>query len=156
MGRIAAIAAAVGLLYLGYRVLSKPRGIRNNNPGNVRHGEDWHGKAAVQPDPDYITFEAPEWGIRAMARTLRTYREKHGLYTIAGIISRWAPPEDDNPTDAYITYVSDRLNASAYIRLSFDDATVADLIAAIIHFENGQQPYSRELLLKGIVLERTS
>lgn len=130
-----------------------PRGIRNNNPGNIEKGTDWEGLATNQPDGRYAAFVSPEYGIRAMARTLRTYREKHGKRTINDIINRWAPPFE-NPTDDYVKFISDRMNVSAYVELTFDDNQVAELLAAIIHFENGQQPYDRETILRGIELER--
>ena len=33
-----------------------PRGIRNNNPGNIRHSDQWKGLTPEQPDPDFCTF----------------------------------------------------------------------------------------------------
>ena len=133
----------------------QPLGIRNNNPGNIERGIAWEGIADVQLHDRYITFEAPEYGIRAMARILRTYREKHGLVTVNQIIHRWAPPSDNNPTANYVDFVAGKLGVSATSRLHFDDNQVLTLVAAIIQFENGQQPYSRETLLNGIILERT-
>lgn len=130
-----------------------PRGIRNNNPGNVRKGTPWHGMAADQPDEDYITFVTPEYGIRAMARILRTYRERHHLKTIKGIVSRWAPPIE-NPTDRYIDFVAGKMGVMADDFLTFTDNQVADLVAALVQFENGQQPYDRATLLRGIQMER--
>ena len=48
-----------------------------------------------------------EWGWRAAFHLLtRNYYQKHGLQTIRGIISRWAPPQDHNNTEAYIKNVS--------------------------------------------------
>lgn len=152
---IVGIGLAV-LLYLGVKHVSQPRGIRNNNPGNIKHGVNWNGRAAIQTDPTFITFDSPEYGIRAMARTLRTYREEHGLKTIIEIINRWAPPSDDNPTDDYVTFVSDQLGVSAYVELDFTDETVAKLVEAITQFENGQQPYERATVLAGIELERAA
>lgn len=135
--------------------MSQPRGIRNNNPGNIEKGTAWIGMADIQPDPRYITFKTPEYGIRAMARILRTYRERYDLFTVNGIISRWAPPSE-NPTSKYVAFVADRLAVDAYTDLTFSDETVAGLIEAIIRFENGQQPYDRETILAGIELERTA
>ena len=40
-----------------------PRGIRNNNPGNIRHGNDWQGISKEQPDPAFCTFVSPEYGL---------------------------------------------------------------------------------------------
>ena len=85
-----------------------PRGIRLNNPGNIKHGDDWQGMSAEQADPDFITFISPVWGIRAMARTLTTYSTSYGLNTVEGIIGRWAP-ESENDTASYIAHVASAL-----------------------------------------------
>ena len=82
-----------------------PRGLRNNNPGNLRRSNDnWQGLAPEQTDPQFFQFTAPEWGYRALIKTLQTYRRKHGLQTIAELISRWAPANENN-TSAYIRSV---------------------------------------------------
>ena len=86
-----------------------PRGIRNNNPLNIRRtGKDqWKGMAEVQGDRSFCQFETMEYGWRAAFHLLtRTYYGKHRLTTIRGIISRWAPPQDNNDTGAYISNVS--------------------------------------------------
>jgi len=135
--------------------MSQPRGIRNNNPGNIEKGTAWNGMADAQPDERYITFKTPEYGIRAMARILRTYREKYNLVAVDQIINRWAPPHE-NPTVDYVDFVAGKVGVRPYDQLAFTDNQVADFIAAIIQFENGQQPYSRETILAGIQLERTA
>lgn len=77
------------------------RGLRNNNPANIRKGEPWVGLACVQDDKDFCVFKTTYYGIRAMVITLRTYVKIHRLYTIEKIISRWAPPKE-NATALYI------------------------------------------------------
>ena len=81
-----------------------PRGIRNNNPLNIRRSKDkWKGLRAVQADAQFCQFETLEYGWRAAFYLLtRTYYHKYRLYTIRSIISKWAPPIE-NKTDAYIT-----------------------------------------------------
>ena len=71
-----------------------PRGIRNNNPLNIRRSKDkWKGMAAQQNDAAFCQFESMEWGWRAAFYLLtRTYYHKHRLYTIRAIVSKWAPP----------------------------------------------------------------
>ena len=82
-----------------------PRGLRNNNPGNLRRSADnWKGLRPEQTDPNFFQFTAPEWGYRALIKTLQTYRKKYGLQTIAELISRWAPANENN-TSAYIRSV---------------------------------------------------
>ena len=85
-----------------------PRGIRNHNPLNIRRSKDlWKGMAEVQTDRAFVQFKSLEYGWRAAFYLLtRTYYHKYRLYTIRGIISRWAPPQDHNDTEAYIRNVS--------------------------------------------------
>lgn len=86
--------------------MTAARGLRNNNPGNIRKGENWQGLAAQQLDPEFCTFETMAWGIRALVVLLRTYRFKYGLTTVKGIVNRWAPPTE-NDTGAYVNAVCD-------------------------------------------------
>ena len=87
--------------------MSLPRGIRNNNPLNIRRCADkWKGLSRTQNDPSFCQFESMEWGWRAAFYLLtRTYYHKYRLYTIRGIIQKWAPPIE-NKTQAYIDNVS--------------------------------------------------
>jgi len=84
-----------------------PRGIRNNNPLNVRRSKDkWQGMRAVQTDAQFCQFETMAYGWRAAFVLLtRTYYHTYRLYTIRAIISRWAPPNENN-TRAYIENVA--------------------------------------------------
>ena len=84
-----------------------PRGIRNNNPLNVRRTKDqWKGMSKTQNDRSFCQFETMDYGWRAAFYLLtRTYYHKYRLYTIRGIVSKWAPPNENN-TKAYIANVS--------------------------------------------------
>ena len=86
--------------------MSLPRGIRNNNPLNIRRSKDqWKGMSKTQGDRSFCQFETLEYGWRAAFYLLtRTYYYKYRLYTIRGIVSRWAPPGENN-TEAYIANV---------------------------------------------------
>ena len=83
-----------------------PRGIRNNNPLNIRRGKDqWQGLRAQQTDASFCQFESLDYGWRAAFYLLtRTYYHKYRLYTIRMIISKWAPPQE-NLTATYIENV---------------------------------------------------
>ena len=83
------------------------RGIRNNNPVNIRRSKDqWQGLRAVQTDPSFCQFETLEYGWRAAFKLLtRTYYHTYRLFTIRAIINKWAPP-NENKTEAYIKNVS--------------------------------------------------
>ena len=93
------------------------RGIRNNNPLNIRRSKDkWQGQSNYLTPPgkggdggesEFCQFYSMEYGWRAAFMILcRTYYKKYGLKTIRAIISRWAPPKENN-TAAYIRHVSD-------------------------------------------------
>ena len=123
-----------------------PRGIRNNNPGNIRHGDNWRGMADIQRDRSFITFIQPEWGVRAMARILKSYSNR-GVDTVAGIISTWAP-EVENDTQSYIKHVAAKLEVAPDTPIT--EQQYPELIAAIIHHENGVQPYSHAVISAGV------
>lgn len=131
-----------------------PRGIRNNNPGNiVRSGVSWVGMSPDQSsDPRFIVFSAPEYGIRAMARVLRNYIG-NGYNTVQEIINRWAPPIE-NDTGAYVRAVAQHLGLEP--NAPVDTTHIPAMIEAIIKHENGQQPYSWETIAEGVRLERTA
>jgi len=85
------------------------RGIRNNNPLNIRHSKDqWQGKATTQTDKDFVQFQSMAYGYRAAWRTLNTYYKKlkgrKKRFTVENIIHRWAPPAE-NDTTSYIRTV---------------------------------------------------
>lgn len=85
------------------------RGIRNNNPANIRRGCNWKGLAKTQSDKEFCQFVTMTWGVRALLVTLRTYVVKHHLHTVREIITRWAPPSDGNNTEAYIGFIGKEL-----------------------------------------------
>ncbi len=117
-----------------------PKGIKNKNPLNIEAGRDqWQGM--VGNDGRFIIFDSVYYGIRAGARIMRNYRDKYGLNTVTGIINRWAPPSDNNPTDNYIKFVASRAGVGADTPLSMAD--YPKVIAAMIHFENGYNPYDQ-------------
>lgn len=129
-----------------------PRGIRNQNPGNIRHSSaPWLGKAVKQTDAAFVQFTAPKWGIRALYRTLCTYQRKHGLKTIAAMIGRWAPP-NENDTGAYVMAVARAVGVPSDkpVDIVADKSAAAALVKAIIKHENGSQPYTDAQIMEGI------
>lgn len=125
-----------------------PRGIRNNNPGNIRRtSEQWQGMAPEQTDPEFVQFITPEDGFRAWAIILRNYRIRYGAQTLQQIITRWAPPSE-NDTQAYINSVSSRSGIAP-------DAVVHEseypqLLEAMTKHENGVQPYTLLQISEGV------
>lgn len=130
-----------------------PRGIRNNNPGNIRrNGDPWQGLADRQGDIEFFTFKTPVYGIRALARLLINYQDKHGLRTIEQIINRWAPT-NENDTAAYVRAAARRTGFEADEKLDMHSyGDLEPLVKAIIHHENGQQPYTDAEITKALVL----
>ena len=93
--------------------MTTTRGLRNNNPGNIRKsGDKWQGLAREQADAEFFTFQSMEWGVRATARILIKYQDSYGLHTIQDIISRWAPSVE-NDTKNYIKNVSIMMGISS-------------------------------------------
>lgn len=110
-----------------------PRGIRNNNPGNIKAGQFANQHGAIGSDGDFATFASMQDGIRAAIALLHSYAAR-GYDTIRSIISRWAPGSE-NDTAAYIADVTNRLGISADQHLTGDQL---DAIApAIFGHENG-------------------
>jgi hypothetical protein len=129
------------------------RGIRNNNPGNIRLSKDkWQGLAPSQPDKEFFTFENPVYGIRAIARLLIKYQDDYSLHTVREFISRWAPASENN-TEAYVMRVAERTGFDADQPLDLHQHEyLKPLVIAIIWHENAQQPYSNEQIDKALVL----
>lgn len=128
-----------------------PRGIRNNNPGNiVQTANQWQGEVQGN-DPRFKTFATPEAGIKAMGDNLLAYQDKYGLNTIDGIVSRWAPATDNNDVGSYIATVSKALGVRPDDKLNLrDSAVMFKLVGAMIRHENGNQPYSDAQITTGI------
>lgn len=82
------------------------RGERNNNPLNIRSSKafKWEGQTGSDKD-GFCTFISLLKGVRAAFALLRTYNHTYKLDTIRGIITRWAPPSE-NDTESYITHVA--------------------------------------------------
>lgn len=95
------------------------RGIRNNNIGNIRHGDQWQGLAEQQTDPSFCQFTEMKWGCRALLKTLQTYHRKYNIDTVQDIVSRWAP-SNENDTEAYIKNCCTATHLARDMRLHLD------------------------------------
>lgn len=141
-----AVASGVNAIYTA--VAGDPLGIRLNNPGNIEINKNnkWAGEITPSSHRRYAQFSHPLYGIRALAETLETYRLSHGKVSVRDVITRWAPPHE-NDTAAYIRHVCQKsgLTENQDIR-----ANPAGVVAAIIHHENGKQPYTLQLIQSAI------
>jgi hypothetical protein len=157
----------VGLALGGKKVYDMTRGLRNNNPGNVRlaTGVTWVGQVPpqLQTDSEFVQMTSPEYGIRMMAVILKNYGSKAGLPgyggpgidTVGEIIARWAPPSE-NDTAAYVAAVLPELGLppteqGARTALNITQSLPV-LIPAIVRHENGLQPYDAATIARGIAL----
>ena len=126
-------------------VYGKTRGIRNNNPGNIRLSADpWLGLATSQNDPDFFQFVSAKYGIRAMFKILINYKRIHSINTIEGIINRWAP-SIENDTLSYIKQVErdTGITGGTFINIE-DKAALLAITKAMIKHENGINIYSAD------------
>lgn len=116
-----------------------PRGIRNNNPLNIRIGNSWQGEVENPTDKTFEQFTRMEYGLRAGFYLLRRYISRYHLNTISDIIKRWAPANENN-TENYIKRVSLEVGLSPYEPIRFEDKeTMCKIVNAMVFVENGQR-----------------
>lgn len=126
-----------------------PRGVRNNNPGNIKKtGDNWDGSNGN--DGTFVIFLEPEYGIRAMIKLFRKYTDDYNLNSIAEIIGRYAP-QNENDTMEYVNYVSGFMNIDKDEWLDFP-SDFYKLVEAVIYFENGEQPYQPQTIISALHL----
>lgn len=124
-----------------------PRGMRNNNPGNIRWIPDlrrrWRGMLR-DDGGGYAEFAEMADGTRALGKQLLKYRER-GLDTPQKIIETWAPAIGRDPvtgqtytqaTPAYVAAVARELGIGADQRFDVG-ARLVELAWAIARHENG-------------------
>lgn len=124
-----------------------PRGIRNNNPGNIVLSDiPWLGKTQGEDDR-FETFESAEAGLRALSLNLLNYSRKYNLSTVKDIISRWAPP-NENDTGSYVGTVARKLGIDPDAPIDLENSgLLARLTEAIVSHENGMNPYKSDQYL---------
>lgn len=123
-----------------------PRGIRNNNPLNIRIGNAWVGEVEHPTDNQFEQFTSMVYGLRAGFIILRRYIERYHINTIEGIISRWAPNNENN-TGKYILAVSSLMDMSPSTEICFDDEYIMTfLVAAMVRVECGCDVDAGEIL----------
>lgn len=120
---------------------SLPRGIRNNNPGNlIMTSIPWNGKVPHEANTDghFEQFYELKYGIRAKIKDLQSdIRKKPGQNTLQGLISAYAPPHENN-TQAYINFMVDRTWITPWETLDASDKEqMKKIVLAIAEMENG-------------------
>lgn len=151
MKKILFLGLLIAWLSMSKKQLS--RGIRNNNPGNIENnGIAWNGLSDTQTDNRFYQFNDPVYGVRAIAKIIKTYSNKYGINTVRGIIDRWAPPFE-NDTDSYVKHVSAvvGVDPDQFIDVH-NKAVMTALVTTIIEHENGDQPYDIKLIQDGVMM----
>lgn len=115
-----------------------PRGIRNNNPFNIKKGNNWQGEKHPQTDPIFEEFESMVMGIRAALKLMRNHITGFGgkrrkANTVALLIRVWAPATENNTT-AYIKTVCQQTGYSQNDIIHFTDRRQIMAIARAMCF----------------------
>ena len=119
----------------------QPRGIRNNNPGNIRNSErnDWNGEVskADKKDQAFEEFKTMADGVRAMMLLLQKYQRSYNLHTVKELVERWAPRNENN-TAAYVRTVCKEMQMPEWCGLDLTDkGPMCALVDAMCYVENG-------------------
>lgn len=124
-----------------------PIGMRNNNPGNLRPSfPPWIGQTGS--DNNFCTFSDLSYGLRAMAIDLSNKIENDGLDTIVSIITKYAPPSE-NDTQSYINAVVASTGWDPNAPIVLNSSNLAALMQAQIQVEQGS-PYAQMITLDDI------
>ena len=116
-----------------------PRGLRNNNPGNIRKNSDVFQGEKTSSDKEFKQFKSMAYGYRAIFKILSNYYRNYKLDTIRKMIGRWAP-ENENDTDAYIKAVSDYAGIPADDPININDREqMIRIVAGMSRIENGRE-----------------
>lgn len=134
----------------GYK--SAPRGIRNNNPGNLNYVGQAGATLEGGEGGRFAVFESMQHGVAALYKQLQLYF-KRGINTLSSIVKTYAPASDNNNVDAYISALTKATGKGANEVLdSGDTATIARLMKGIVDHENGKGYISSSDIMGGIQL----
>ncbi len=116
-----------------------PRGLRNNNPGNIRRNSDVFQGEKTSSDREFKQFKSMTYGYRAIFKILSNYYRNYKLDTIRKMIGRWAP-ENENDTEAYIKAVADYSGIPADDPIDINDREqMIRIVAGMSKVENGRE-----------------
>ncbi len=134
----------------GYK--SAPRGIRNNNPGNLNYAGQAGATLEGGEGGRFAVFESMQHGVAALYKQLQLYF-KRGINTLSSIVKTYAPASDNNNVDAYISALTKATGKGANEVLdSGDTTTIARLMKGIVDHENGKGYISSSDIMGGIQL----
>lgn len=133
-------------------MLSQPRGIRNNNPGNLNYAGQAGATKEAGENGRFAVFSSMQEGVGALYRQLQLYF-KRGVNTIEAIVNKYAPAGDNNNVAAYIQQLVGATGKGSGDKLSGEDTdTVFKLMRGIINHENGKGYLSDTDIMGGIQL----
>lgn len=139
------LAAALVVALAATNCFASGDGISRNNPGNiVKTGVLWEGQ--VKGQGRFAHFKDAHSGLRALGIVLIRYQQRYQIKTVEKLIARFAPAHE-NDTSSYENFVARRLRLYTKSPLWITHH-LPDIMEAIIHYENGRQPYSREDIVR--------
>lgn len=113
------------------------RGIRNNNPLNIRVGNKWKHEKPSTDETQFEVFEEMKWGVRAGFMVLFRYITFYKCNTLRKIISRWAPPSE-NHTDSYLWAVGSKTYIEYDDKIDYKDKSkMCSIVYWMVYVENG-------------------
>ena len=123
-----------------------PRGLRNNNPGNIRRNSDVFQGEKTSSDREFKQFKSMAYGYRAIFKILSNYGRNYHLKTIRQMIGRWAP-ENENDTGAYVKAVSDYAGIPADDPIDINDREqMIRIVAGMSRVENGREAEMSDII----------
>lgn len=129
-----------------------PRGIRNNNPGNLNFANQAGATKESGAGGRFAVFESMEHGVAALYKQLQIYF-KRGVNTLSSIVKTYAPASDGNNVDAYVSALSKATGKGANEAIdSGDTTTISRLMKGIVDHENGKGYISSSDIMGGIQL----
>ena len=112
------------------------RGLRNNNPFNIKKSHIKFVGEIDSTDKVFKQFSTRVYGIRAGLVILHTYMTVYNIHTISSIIERFAP-SSENATVFYWSYISRNMRVDPFQHIDCNVANLASLGYWICQYENG-------------------
>lgn len=138
--------------YLG--VASYPRGVRNNNPGNIKYysSNAWQGKIPAAQNteerrldgtPLFEQYVSWMYGVRAMIYLLKISYLPGPRNTIKKVLEEWAP----DYSSGYLSFLVNKVGKGENEVISpNDEQTIKKLVQAIARFENDRKTTVQEVI----------
>lgn len=125
--------------FLNVDAKNLPRGLRNNNPGNLRISNiKWQGKIPNSQNTDkaFEQFSNLHFGLRAMLTDVANDITVKKLDTLTKLINSYAPPTE-NDTINYINFVSKSTGLTPNEPIKLTPSLLQKIVKAKILIENG-------------------